>query len=70
MDTENTTKDVVIITGKQRVDWHKYHQKTGAQLRVIGMDKKRYPFPPIEAEFIYFNITKEDNIRAAIERIR
>ncbi|MCJ8167113.1 NAD(P)-dependent oxidoreductase [Pontibacter sp. E15-1] len=38
--------------------------------RVIGLDNTGYPFPPREAECVCYDITSEDSIRAAMERVR
>lgn len=69
--TGNTReKEVVIITGSSGLIGTELINRLGKKYRVIGLDKAGNPFPPKEAEYINFDITAEDSIRAAMERIR
>lgn len=69
-DANVEDKDVVIITGSSGLIGTRLINILKDDFRIVGMDKQGNPYPPKEAEFVYFDITKEDSIRAAMERIR
>lgn len=70
METTNRDSDVVIITGSSGLIGTGLIKKLKDDFQIIGMDKQGNPLPPKEAEFVYFDITKEESIKAAMERIR
>lgn len=67
---EKNKKEVIVITGSSGLIGTRLIDRLSDDYQIVGMDKKGNPFPPKEAEFIYFDITKKDSIRAAMERIR
>lgn len=67
---EDSIKDLVIITGSSGLIGTRLIEKLSDNFQIVGLDKQGNPYPPKEAEFVYFDITKEDSIRAAMERIR
>jgi nucleoside-diphosphate-sugar epimerase len=66
----NSGKKVVIVTGSSGLIGTKIIQRLAKNFRVIGLDRTGHPFPPREAECVCYNITSEDSIRAAMERVR
>lgn len=66
----SSIKDLVIITGSSGLIGTRLIERLGNNFQIVGMDKQGNPFPPKVAEFVYFDITKEDSIRAAMERIQ
>lgn len=67
---QNTDSEIIIITGSSGLIGTRLIKKLGNDYTIIGLDKQGNPFPPKEAEFIYFDITKKDSIKAAMERVR
>lgn len=66
----NSDKDIVIITGSSGLIGTRLINRLSDDYQIIGLDKAGNPFPPPEAEFIYFDITMEKSIKAAMERVR
>lgn len=66
----NSGKEVIIVTGSSGLIGTKLIKRLVKNYRLIGLDKTGNPFPPIEAECVNFDITSEDSIRAAMERVR
>lgn len=69
-DALNSDGEIIIVTGSSGLIGTRIIKRLGNRYRIIGLDKKGNPFPPAEAECISFDITKEDSIRAAMERVR
>lgn len=67
---QNSDKDVVIVTGSSGRIGTRLIKKLGDAYSIVGLDKQGNPYPSKNAEFIYFDITKEKSIEAALERIR
>lgn len=65
----SSDKPLVIITGSSGLIGTRLIDQLKSDFRIVGMDKQGNPFPPKEAEFVYFDITKEDSIRSAMDRI-
>lgn len=66
----NSDKPVIIVTGSSGLIGTKIIKKLAKDYRIIGLDRVGNPYPPIEAECVSFNITSEDSIRMAMERVR
>lgn len=62
-------KEVVLVTGSSGLIGSKLVKRLQDKYQVIGLDKVGNPFPPQKAECITFDITKEESIRKAMERI-
>lgn len=67
---QHSDKEIIIITGSSGLIGTRLTQKLGKDFQIVGMDKQGNPFPPKMAEFIYFDITKENSIRSAMERVQ
>lgn len=63
-------KEVIIITGSSGLIGTKLINRLAKNYRVVGLDKVGNPYPPKKAEYINFDITSEESIRAAMERVR
>lgn len=66
----NSDKEVVIVTGSSGLIGTSIIKRLAEKYRVIGLDNTGYPYPPKEAECVCYDITSENSIRAAMERIR
>ncbi|ELR70557.1 UDP-glucose 4-epimerase [Fulvivirga imtechensis AK7] len=66
----NTDKPVVLVTGSSGLIGTKIIKKLARNYRIIGLDRVGNPYPPVEAECVSFDITSEDSIRMAMERVR
>ena len=66
----NSDKEVVVVTGSSGLIGTRIIQRLAKNYRVIGLDRAGNPFPPTEAECVCYDITSEESIRAAMERIR
>lgn len=62
-------KEVVIVTGSSGLIGTKIIKRLAKSYRIIGLDREGNPFPPVEAECVCFDITSEESIRAAMERV-
>lgn len=62
--------EVVLVTGSSGLIGGKLIKKLQEKYQVIGLDKVGNPFPPEKAESITFDITQEESIRKALERVR
>lgn len=66
----NSGKEVVLVTGSSGLIGTKIIRKVAKNYQLVGLDRTGYPFPPVEAECVCYDITSEDSIRAAMERVR
>lgn len=66
----NKDKEVVIISGSSGLIGFSLIEKLAKNYRVIGLDRLGPPYPPLQAECVNFDITDEEQIDAAMERIR
>lgn len=66
----NSDSEVVIVTGSSGLIGTNIIKRLAKNFRMIGLDKTGSPFPPVEAECVSFDITKEESIRAGMERVR
>ncbi len=63
-------KEVIIVTGSSGLIGTSIIKRLSEKYRLVGLDNTGYPFPPKEAECVCYDITSEDSIRAALERVR
>ena len=66
----NSGKEVILVTGSSGLIGTKIVQRLAKNYRVVGLDRTGNPFPPVEAECVCYDISSEDSIRAAMERVR
>lgn len=69
-EKDDGQKEVILITGGSGLIGTRLIQRLIGRYRVVGLDKVGNPFPVKESEGIGFDITSEDSIRAAMERVR
>lgn len=67
---ETSTKEIIIVTGSSGLIGSRIINRLARDFHVVGFDKKGNPFPPKEAECVCFDITSEDSIRKAMDRVR
>ena len=60
----------IIITGSSGMIGASLCAMLGATYNVVGFDRAGSPFPPIEVECVSVDLTDEDRIRRALERVR
>ncbi|MDF9798399.1 nucleoside-diphosphate-sugar epimerase [Catalinimonas alkaloidigena] len=63
-------RDVVLVTGSSGMIGTNIIKRLLKDYQVVGLDKMGNPYPPKEAEWICFDLTSEESIRAAMERVR
>lgn len=66
---KNAAKEVIVITGSSGRIGTRLMKRLAKKFDVIGLDKMPNPFPLPDVECINFDITSEESIRAAMERI-
>lgn len=64
-----TEKATVIVTGCNGLIGKKIMKKLADDYHVVGLDKIADPFPPKKAEIVNFDITQEESIRTAMDRV-
>lgn len=68
-EARNANKDVAIVTGSSGLIGTRIINRLKDHYRLIGLDKTGNSYPPAEAECISFDITSEESIRRAMERV-
>ncbi|MEJ4089099.1 NAD(P)-dependent oxidoreductase [Galbibacter orientalis] len=63
-------KEVILVTGSSGLIGFSLIQKLAKNYRIVGLDRVGPPYPPLEAECVNFDITNEESIAMAMERIR
>lgn len=63
------TNEVVIVTGSSGLIGTQIIKKLAKQFTVVGLDRDGNPHPPTEAECVCFDITSEESLKMAMERI-
>jgi UDP-glucose 4-epimerase len=63
-------KEVIIVTGSSGMIGSKLIHKMAAQYRLAGFDLAGFPYPPAEAECICVDLTSDESVEFAFERIR
>lgn len=69
-NTKNADKGVVIVSGSSGLIGTALINELAKKYQVIGLDKAGYPFPPITAECVCMDITSDESIKRAMDRIR
>lgn len=63
-------KDVVLVTGSSGLIGTNIIKRLINRYQVVGLDKMGNPYPPKEAEWICFDLTTQESIQAALQRVR
>lgn len=63
-------KEVILITGSSGLIGFNLIERLAPQYRLVGLDRVGPPYPPLKAECVNFDITDEEAIASAMERIR
>ncbi len=64
------TKDVIVISGSSGLIGSALIHKIASQYRLTGLDNAGHPYPPAEAECVCLDITSDESLKFAFERIR
>jgi UDP-glucose 4-epimerase len=67
---QNSEKELIIVTGSSGLLGTNIINKLIGKYLLVGLDKFGNPYPPREVEWVCFDITSEESIRKAMERIR
>jgi len=67
---QNSEKELIIVTGSSGLLGTNIINKLIKKYQLVGLDKFGNPYPPREVEWVCFDITSEESIRSAMERIR
>ena len=62
--------EVVIVTGSSGMIGSTLIHKLAEKYHVVGFDNDGYPFPPVEGECVCVDLTSDDRMKFAFERIR
>jgi UDP-glucose 4-epimerase len=68
--SRNDNKELIIVTGSSGLIGSHIIMRLANRYRIVGLDKEGNKYPPTEAECISFDITDEDSIAKAMERVR
>ena len=60
----------IIVTGSSGMIGSPLCTMLGATYNVVGFDRAGLPYPPIEVECVSVDLTAEDRVRRALERVR
>jgi nucleoside-diphosphate-sugar epimerase len=63
-------KATIIVTGSSGMIGSPLCTMLGGAYNVVGFDRAGPPYPPIEVECVSVDLTAEDRIRRALERVR
>jgi len=66
----NTNKEIIIVSGSSGLIGSALIHKIASQYRLAGLDNAGYPYPPAEAECVCLDITTDESVKFAFERIR
>ncbi len=66
----NTNKEIIIVSGSSGLIGSALIHKIASQYRLTGLDNAGYPYPPAEAECVCLDITSDESVKFAFERIR
>ncbi|MBX9625528.1 MAG: NAD(P)-dependent oxidoreductase [Gemmataceae bacterium] len=67
MDREHET---VIVTGSSGLIGSAVVRRLGGRFRIAGLDRDGPPHPPPEAECVCVDLTSDEGVRAALDRVR
>lgn len=70
MNEKQPKGDVIIVTGSSGYIGSALVKSLAADYRVLGFDRDTAPHPPKEAECICIDLTDQDSLEAAFERVR
>lgn len=66
----STDTGAIVVSGSSGLIGTVLINELAKKYQVIGLDKAGYPFPPITAECICMDITSDESIKRAMDRIR
>src|SRR5687767_4872795 len=67
MDRDRAT---IVVTGSSGMIGSRLCTMLGETYNVMGFDRAGPPYPPIEVECVSVDLTDEDRVRRALERVR
>ncbi len=67
---EKTNKQVIVVSGSSGFIGTSLIHKLAKNYQIVGLDNVGYPFPPPEAECVCIDITSDDSMKRAFDRIR
>ena len=65
-----TNKEIIVVSGSSGLIGTTLINKLAEEYLIIGLDNIGYPFPPITAECVCIDITSDESMENAFERIR
>jgi len=65
-----TDKEIIVVSGSSGLIGTTLINKLAEKYLIIGLDNIGYPFPPITAECVCIDITSDESMENAFERIR
>ena len=63
-------RDVVVVTGSSGFIGSALVEKLAGHFRVVGFDRETSPHPPAVAECVCIDLTSEESVAAALQRLR
>jgi UDP-glucose 4-epimerase len=67
---QSINKEVIIVSGSSGLIGSALIHKIAPLYKLVGLDNVGYPYPPAEAECICVDITSDESMKFAFERIR
>ena len=65
-----TNRETVIVTGSSGLIGSAVVRRLAQRFRVVGFDRAGPPHPPPEAECVCVDLTSDESVRAALDRVR
>ena len=65
-----TERETVVVTGSSGLIGSAAVRRLAERFRVVGFDRGGFPHPPPEAECVCVDLTSDDSVRAALDRVR
>jgi nucleoside-diphosphate-sugar epimerase len=62
--------DVVLVTGSSGLIGRPLIRRLAGNFRIVGFDREGWPNPPKEAECVCIDLTSDESVQAAFERVR
>lgn len=69
-NTKNADKEVIIVSGSSGLIGTALINELAKKYQIVGLDNTGYPFPPITAECVCIDITSDESIKRAMDRIK
>jgi UDP-glucose 4-epimerase len=69
VQSKKMSKEIIVITGSSGLIGSALIQRLSEKYTVVGLDRKSPPYPSKQAENVNFDITDEESIHSAMERI-